>query len=222
MTRPHFGGAFFRRIIMSMEFWAAYVATIFVASIIPGPSMLLALAHGVRYGARRTIFTGLGNTVASMLQAVAALAGLGMLLLASSSLFLFVKLAGAVYLVWLGVGILRNPECFRAEEVCAGDGLSCGSMFMQGFFVAAGNPKAVIFFTALFPQFMTAESAGLTGAAAMVGVLGVVAFVCMMVYALGGGRLALLLRRPRVARWFGRGVGASFVGAGAAVAASNR
>lgn len=207
---------------MTIEFWAAYVATIFVASIIPGPSMLLALAHGVRYGVRRAVFTGLGNTVASMLQAVAALAGLGMLLMASASLFFFVKLAGAMYLLWLGIGILRNPEIFQAGEIESKEGLSCRSMFAQGFLVAAGNPKAVIFFTALFPQFMTRQSSSIACAASMVGVLGVVAFACMMVYSFGGGRLAGLLRRPRVARWFGRGVGLSFASAGAAVAASDR
>jgi threonine/homoserine/homoserine lactone efflux protein len=65
---------------MSLEFWLLYTVTVFLASISPGPSMLLALTHGMKYGARRTMATAAGNVVASLLQATVSIAGLGAVL----------------------------------------------------------------------------------------------------------------------------------------------
>ena len=75
---------------MTFKFWLLYVTPVLVASLVPGPSMLLALTHGTRFGTKRTIATALGNTTASFLQATIAIAGLGAILTVSGTLFLVV------------------------------------------------------------------------------------------------------------------------------------
>ena len=83
-------------IFVSIEFWIVYATTVLVASLVPGPSMLLALTHGTRFGAKRTIVTAVGNTTASFLQAVVAIAGLGAILTASGTVFQVIKHSGCL------------------------------------------------------------------------------------------------------------------------------
>uniref|UniRef100_B8DLR1 Lysine exporter protein (LYSE/YGGA) n=1 Tax=Nitratidesulfovibrio vulgaris (strain DSM 19637 / Miyazaki F) TaxID=883 RepID=B8DLR1_NITV9 len=228
---------------ISWNFLIVYTLTVLVATITPGPSMLLALTHGVRYGVRRALASALGNTVASVLQALVAVAGLGVVLAASEDLFRVVRYAGAAYLVYVGVCMLRAPAVplnaaatagaagteGAADKGDAGDtGASdapgdpgARKLFGQAFFVAAGNPKAIVFFTALFPQFL-APGDTLARSALLVADLAVIAFLGMMLYAVAGARIAALLATTRAARWYNRTVGGAFIGSGAGLALSDR
>lgn len=239
---------------ISWNFLIVYTLTVLVATITPGPSMLLALTHGVRYGVRRALASALGNTVASVLQALVAVAGLGVVLAASEDLFRVVRYAGAAYLVYVGVCMLRAPAvplnvaapavtdtigttgtggeaghagegrrgvsgALDASETPGGPGAR--KLFAQAFFVAAGNPKAIVFFTALFPQFL-APGDTLVRSALLVADLAVIAFLGMMIYAVAGARIAALLATTRAARWYNRTVGVAFIGSGAGLALSDR
>lgn len=228
---------------ISWNFLIVYTLTVLVATITPGPSMLLALTHGVRYGVRRALASALGNTVASVLQALVAVAGLGVVLAASEDLFRVVRYAGAAYLVYVGVCMLRAPAVplhvvATAEAQGTADGSASGmigdagpadapngpgarKLFTQAFFVAAGNPKAIVFFTALFPQFL-APGDTLARSALLVADLAVIAFLGMMLYAVAGARIAALLATTRAARWYNRTVGVAFIGSGAGLALSER
>ncbi|NHZ45228.1 LysE family translocator [Nitratidesulfovibrio liaohensis] len=239
---------------ISWNFLIVYTLTVLVATITPGPSMLLALTHGVRYGVRRALASALGNTVASVLQALVAVAGLGVVLAASEDLFRVVRYAGAAYLVYVGVCMLRAPavplnvaapavtdiigttgtggEAGHAGEGRRGVSGALGAsetpggpgarkLFAQAFFVAAGNPKAIVFFTALFPQFL-APGDTLARSALLVADLAVIAFLGMMIYAVAGARIAALLATTRAARWYNRTVGVAFIGSGAGLALSDR
>jgi len=234
---------------ISWNFLIVYTLTVLVATITPGPSMLLALTHGVRYGVRRALASALGNTAASVLQALVAVAGLGVVLAASEDLFRAVRYAGAAYLVYVGVCMLRAPavplhaaatEAPGATADAAGmaddgasgnasaggtseppDGPGARKLFAQAFFVAAGNPKAIVFFTALFPQFL-APGDTLARSALLVADLAVIAFLGMMLYAVAGARIAALLATTRAARWYNRTVGVAFIGSGAGLALSDR
>lgn len=136
---------------MSFEFWGVYILTVFLASIIPGPSMILALTHGVKYGAHKAMATALGNSVASFLQAVVSIAGLGALLAASETGFMVVKYAGAAYLIWLGICVIMAGEFnFDDRESDRIEVPSSKKLFLQGFWVAAGNPKAIVFLAPFF------------------------------------------------------------------------
>ncbi len=179
---------------MTTAFLPVFLATVFVASITPGPSMLLALDHGVRHGPRRALATALGNVAATALQCGVSLAGLGVLLSRSAVFFAALRYAGAGYLVWCGV---RMMLAGAAEPGPAPERAARG-LFLQAFLVTLGNPKAIVFFTALFPQFIDRQ---LTPgrAAGMLGATLFITFVCMMTYAVAGGRIRALLARRRSA-----------------------
>ena len=127
---------------MSFEFLLIYSVTVFVASIIPGPSMLLALTHGMKYGARRTTVSALGNLSVTLMQAGISIAGLGAILLASENIFNIVKWVGAIYLVYMGISIWRSPSMSITEKSsnCNQPEAPLRKMYLQAAFVTAGNP----------------------------------------------------------------------------------
>ncbi len=207
----------------SLGFWGVYVVTVFLASIIPGPSMILALSHGVKYGARNAIATALGNCTASFFQAVVSIAGLGALLAASETAFMIVKYAGAAYLIWIGIGMFFSDNLKIEDKNSSGNDIpSFKKRFMQGFWVAAGNPKAIVFFSALFPQFISADQAGTQHFALLLGLLSVIAFGCMMIYATGGSKLKDLFKGSAIGNHMNKVFGTSFVGLGVGLACSRR
>lgn len=209
---------------MSFEFWLVYAATIFVVSIVPGPSTLLALTHGIRYGFGRAMFSGLGNVVGTMLQAGVSIAGLGVLLTASAPLFLVVKYAGAAYLVWLGVSVWHAPaENLDIDTTIIRKARKpAHKLFIDALMVTLGNPKAIVFFSALFPQFLGTEGVNALKCLVLLSTMAVIAFVVWMVYAFGGEKIAGVFRRFNVGRMVNKLLGGTFIGAGIGLAVSER
>ena len=205
---------------MGFDLWLIYASTIFLASIVPGPSMILALTCGLRYGKGRALFAGFGNVAATMIQANLSIAGLGMLLLSYPAAFMAIKYMGAAYLAYLGIKLLRAPAGALSANSHDSTDLPRRSLFAQGFLVAMGNPKAVIFFTALFPQFL--DTNGVTPASYLVLTitLAAIALACFMVYAFGGQSASRLLDGAK-GTWMGRILGGGFLGAGAVLAFSD-
>jgi len=206
---------------MDIQFWLVYASVVFAASIIPGPSMLLALTHGIKYGYRRSFATAFGNTMASIIQAVIAISGLSIILTTSEVLFYIIKFTGAIYLIYIGIMLFRTPvdrSFGKEDDFC--DGTSLVTMFNQAFFVAIGNPKAIVFFTALFPQFITTQTAHMSHYVFMTIVLGLIAFLCMMTYSLAGHKASIFFKTSKIGKYFNKITGGIFVGAGASVALS--
>ncbi len=208
---------------MSLEFILIYSATVFMASITPGPSMLLALNHGVKYGAGRTVASALGNVAATSIQASLSMAGLGAILLRSEAAFSTVKYLGAGYLILMGIRMLFSSTSGpKVETRELPDRKGRGSLFTEAFIVTMGNPKAVLFFTALFPQFVNTRSATFFQFFTILSVLLLTTFVCMMIYASFGHRIARGLQRPRLRKLCNRIVGGSFIGMGIGLATGAR
>lgn len=206
---------------MSWHLWLVFSLVVLGATLAPGPSVLLALTHGVRYGSGRAFYTVTGIMVAAAIYASVALAGLGATLAASADLFIIVKWCGAAYLIWVGVGLLRS-KTMDFIEVEMSPALAAGwwKLFRQGLLVGLSNPKAIIFFTSLFPQFIPADAAGSGYMAAMIAGVVLWGYVGTMAYALGGHSLTRVLRRPLVNRYFQKGVGAAFICSGVGLAAA--
>ncbi len=205
---------------MFPHFWFVYVATMFVASIIPGPSMMLALTHGMRHGVARAAISGTGNIVASLLQAGVSIAGLGILLTTCGPLFEVIRWAGAFYLIWLGIGLWRSAPNLDALEQQYAPHVSVRKLWLDAFLVAMGNPKAIVFFTALFPQFVHSDHVAPQESCLLLAGLALPAFGAWMIYALCGRRIAGCLSRTGVQRWVNKVLGGSFVGLGVGLAAS--
>ena len=209
---------------MSFEFFLIYSVTVFVASIVPGPSMLLALTHGMKYGAKRTIASALGNVSITLLQAAISIAGLGAILLASEGLFNIIKWIGAAYLIYMGLSIWLSPNMTVSEM--ANRHLSSKAplrkMYLQAAFVTAGNPKAIVFFTAVFPQFIDPNAAFIPQFGMLIGTGGIIAFGCFMMYAIGGQKMVSLFSKATVGKYINKIIGGTFIGAGIGLATSNK
>jgi threonine/homoserine/homoserine lactone efflux protein len=93
-------------------------------------------------------------------------------------------------------------------------------MYWKAFFVAIGNPKAIVFFTALFPQFINADAHQVSQYIVLVTTLSIIAFISFMIYALGGKQIGWLLRRPQAKKVFDRIIGSIFIGIGVNLATS--
>ena len=209
---------------MTLHFIFLYSLTVFIASILPGPSMLLALTHGMQYGAKKTIASAIGNVAVTLIQASVSIAGLGTILVASESIFYLVKWVGAAYLIYIGFCIFFSSNSLapehdfgRSEELN-----TLRKMFLQAALVTAGNPKAIVFFTAIFPQFIDPNSAYLFQSFILLGLGAVIAFGCFMIYAIGGQKIVSLFSKARVGKYLNKIIGGTFIGAGIGVAAGNR
>lgn len=209
---------------MSFHFILLYSITVFVASIIPGPSMLLALTHGMQYGARRTVASAMGNLTVTLLQASISIAGLGAVLIASENIFQCIRWAGAAYLIYMGIGIWRTSKMSIGKANASGPlkKVPLRKMFLQAVLVTAGNPKAIVFFTAVFPQFLTPGTAYLPQICILMGTGSLIAFSCFMTYAIGGQKIVSLFSGKTIGKYMTRGIGGTFIGAGIGLAATNK
>jgi RhtB (resistance to homoserine/threonine) family protein len=198
---------------MTLQIWLLFVTTTFFVSATPGPNMLLAMTHGIHHGVRRTLPTCLGLMCGLAVYIVVSAAGLGALLATSQHLFAAVKYTGAAYLIYLGVRTWRAPAVTPTEsrENRQGGG---SDRFRRGMLVALSNPKAVVFFTALFPQFMNTNAPQLPQMLILAATFYVIEASWQFVYASGGARLSGWLQSPRHVRTVNRFSGGAFVGAG--------
>ena len=206
---------------MNIELLAFFSLTAFVTSLIPGPSTLLAFTHGVRLGLARALATAVGNASASILQALAASAGLGIVLTKSAILFMVIKYAGAAYLVYLGVAMWRSDaKAALLEDAQAEEAHTEFRLFRSGFLVAASNPKAIVFFTALFPQFLSPTGTNFYQLALMVALVGIIAFSVAMIYAGLGARMGRMNISRRIMGRIHKFTGGLFVFSGIGLAAT--
>ncbi|MEL7117181.1 MAG: LysE family translocator [Pseudomonadota bacterium] len=138
---------------MPVETWVLYVLTVLALMSTPGPSQLLMLTNSVTNGLRRGLATAAGDLTANALQMLAAGLGLAALIAASGAALTVIKWAGVAYLIWLGLRMIRRAN---DADVTARPKASLKQLWLQGFLTSAANPKAVVFFAALFPQFIDA------------------------------------------------------------------
>ena len=144
---------------MAVEIWTLYVATVLALMSTPGPSQLLMLSNSGAHGFRRALFTAWGDLSANALQMLAAGLGLAAIIAASGTALAVIKWAGVAYLIWLGLRMIRRAKSDDPHLADARPAVSLQNLWMQGFLTSAANPKAVVFFAALFPQFISADGA---------------------------------------------------------------
>jgi threonine/homoserine/homoserine lactone efflux protein len=198
---------------MALSDWFAFLFVSLFVTFTPGPAVLLAVSNSLSVGPARAMISSLGNAVGLLLVSTAATAGLGVVLQTSATAFLVLKLLGAGYLVYLGIRQWRSGGAMFAEPSGAQARASTPAwrLFGNGLTVALTNPKAILFFTALFPQFMHAGA----GAAQQFVMLTVTFAGCAVfahaVYVLLARGVKGRLAEPRRARLLNRVFGGSFV-----------
>jgi len=206
---------------MELSAWLTYLIATIVLSVTPGPGVFSSISSGVRHGFRVGVWNGIGMQAANLIIVLVVSLGLGAVLLASEALFAAVKWIGVVYLVYLGIVTWRAPP--RAFEEDAGDTAhTAREVFMRGFWVNATNPKGIIFFAAILPQFIDVDRAQLPQYAIFAATTFAVDVVIMAGYTALAARVLKVMRNPRHIRWVNRGIGGMFVAAGVALASFRR
>jgi threonine/homoserine/homoserine lactone efflux protein len=214
----------FDRGMSSTAQFLAFIAASLVLILVPGPSVMFVVGRALAYGRRQAVLTAWGNALGTFCAAAVAALGLGALIQESALAFAIVKYAGAAYLVYLGVKALRDRKGLMAAPEAEG-GAQKGTLvtMAEGFAVGLLNPKSILFFLAILPQFVNASGGSATAQMLLLGgVFAVLAAVCDSVWALVAAAARDALRRPRPKLILARAGGTALIGLGIAAAAGER
>jgi homoserine/homoserine lactone efflux protein len=183
--------------------------------------VLLVLSQALSRGAGKTVWSILGILAANTTYFVLSATGIGAILIASHDLFFAIKWVGAAYLVWLGIGaFLGTAKTLLVQP--ATDAADSGRLFLNGFILQMANPKALLFFTALVPQFI-APSAPLVPQIIILALTSMaIEFGVQLFYATLAGRFGHLALQPAFARITDRVAGSLLIAAGVGMAALRR
>ncbi|OKH88002.1 LysE family translocator [Thalassospira sp. TSL5-1] len=208
---------------MSLDQYGLYIIAVLIAVLTPGPAVMLAITNAVRHNTVTAMIGALGCVTATGLMGALSAMGLGAMIMASAILFDIVRFAGAAYLIWLGFKMWRasgkGAVNVSTDPAMAHPGYM--RIYLRGFVVSASNPKAIAFFTALFPMFLAPNAPLLTQFAILDGTFMILSFSGIMGYSLLAARSkGFLLGSAR--KWFDRIAGGIFVSFGVALAVSRR
>ena len=205
---------------MDLSVWLTYFLAAIVLSVTPGPGVFSSIRSGLHHGVRLGAWNAVGMQVANMIHVFIVAVGLGAWLLASETLFNTIKWLGVAYLVYLGVTTWRaEPRAF----VDAPDAdTTVREVFLHGFLVNITNPKSIIFFVAILPQFIDVARPVAFQYAVLAITTFAVDLVIMIGYTALAARVLRVMKDPERLRWMNRGLGSLFVATGIALASFRR
>lgn len=205
---------------MDMQLWLAFVAASTLLLLIPGPTVLLVLSYALTQGRSVAVASAAGVATGDLIAMSLSLAGLGALVATSALAFSVLKWIGAVYLVWLGIRLLRSAP---------GAGLTlperqprAQGVFVHNAIVTALNPKSIAFFIAFVPQFIDHTAPLLPQFAILIATFVSLAAMNALAYALAASRLRGMLTRPGTLVWLTRMGGATLIAMGVLTASLRR
>ncbi len=195
---------------------AAFAALSFALIIVPGPSVMFVISRAVSLGRRAAILTVVGNAAGVFAQVVLVALGLGVVVERSAAVFTSIKLVGAGYLVWLGIQAIRNRGQMSAALETSEEPRRQASVLADGFIVGLANPKSIVFFAAILPQFVERGGAPAGLQMAFLGlVFVVVALICDSAWGIAAGTARQwFASSPRRLERLGAAGGAVMVGLG--------
>lgn len=197
---------------MQTETWLLYLFAIVLIGISPGPIAMLSMSHGIHFGKKRSIATGLGSVSAALVLMAASAAGLGAIISASEYGFSLLKWCGAAYLVFLGIKLLLTKQQGQKLEVTKTEGKGTAKqLYKQAFLVGISNPKDLLFFAALFPQFIDLTAPQMPQLTILALTWALVDFSFVMLYASMANVLAPSLKASNKLHWFDRTSGGVFL-----------
>jgi homoserine/homoserine lactone efflux protein len=196
--------------MIALDAYLAYVVACFLIAIVPGPTVTVIVANSLAHGTRAGLLNVAGTQAGLALMMGILIVGLSSVIAAMGWLFDWLRIAGALYLAWLGWKLIRSPDLdLQAKGMAA----PRGGFFLQGFLVLMANPKALLWFGAFIPQFVDPKG----NYVAQIALLGVTAMAVALVsdgaYAVLTGRAGRWLSRTRV-RLVSRVSGAFLIGGG--------
>ena len=202
--------------LLTLPQFAGFLAAAVLVALAPGPDNLLVLSLGMARGRAAGVAFGLGCALGCLNHTLLAALGVSALIAASPTAFTALKVAGGLYLVWLGVQAIRNARPVGAPAGDAAPAETPGKLFVKGLVANAINPKVILFFLAFLPQFVEAGRGHVPWQIAQLGA--VFTLAAMVVFgAIGwfaGSLGEHLARRPAIGAWLDRAAGGIFVALG--------
>jgi threonine/homoserine/homoserine lactone efflux protein len=196
---------------MSLQLYLAFVAACIALALLPGPIVTLLIANGLRHGTRAALINIAGAQVGLAIVIGIVAIGLTSLMATLGYWFDWVRFAGAAYLVWLGIKLIRSPiEGVYTDEPPPPPR---GGFFLQGFLVLLSNPKVLVFFGAFIPQFMDLSKDHFSQVALLGFTFMATGAVTDSIYALLAGRARLFFSKQRT-RLLSRISGGFMIGGG--------
>jgi threonine/homoserine/homoserine lactone efflux protein len=207
---------------MKFETWFLFVITEAVLSLTPGPAVLFVLAQGIRRGASKSVWASLGILSANAMYFVLSATSLGALIVASYNLFFLIKWVGAAYLIYLGLQCFWSSESMLTLPQESSRASSSLRIWRDAFLLQGANPKALLFFTAILPQFIDPTHP----IALQVLILGsssiIVEFFILFAYGQLAGRTLSMVKNPQFEKISNRIGGGLLIGAGLGLARLKR
>ena len=196
-----------------------YITLAITITAIPGPAVVLTIKNSLSYCYKTAFANIFGNFTAMVILATLSALGLGATILASSTLFSTVKVLGCVYLIYLGIKAWRTPQINNdtQHQVQIKSNREFSSVFKEGFGVGISNPKAIAFFTALFPQFIDQSRAFIPQFLTLILTIEGISFFVLMGYALLSSMAAPYLSKDRTMNIFNKLTGTAFIAFGVAL-----
>jgi threonine/homoserine/homoserine lactone efflux protein len=208
---------------MSIEAWLLFTITETVLCLSPGPAVLLVLSMSLTRGWQPGLWASAGILVANLFYFCLSATSIGALLLASWELFFLIKWLGAAYLIWLGLKtFFAARDAGRPMAPPLTPPRTGMRMLLHGVVAQGANPKALLFFTALLPQFVNPAAPLVPQIALLAMTSVVIEFGVLTGYAVLASRARGLAYRPRFSRIINRVGGGLLIGAGAGLAALKR
>jgi homoserine/homoserine lactone efflux protein len=203
--------------VLSLRVWLFFVVTEVLLCLTPGPAVMFVVGCGLARGGRAALWANAGILSGNTFYFVVSAFGLGAVLVGSHEVFTVVKYLGAAYLVWLGVRTILGaglalPAAPQAQPVA-----QRWRMLVRGFVLQAANPKALMFFVALLPQFIDTRRAIAPQVLILALTSVVVEFLILAGYGYGAGRAASLAREARFVTATNRTSGALLIATGTAI-----
>ncbi|WP_325894438.1 LysE family translocator [Grimontia sp. NTOU-MAR1] len=181
---------------MTIDTWLVFITASLILTMTPGPSILLGVVHSVKYGPRKTIFTALGDISANLIQMIIVATGLGVIVSSSEMTFVAIKWFGVITLLYMGVKMLFSSQRIDSSTSLPSlNSISAQKLYLSGFFVAMGNPKAIVFFTAFFPQFIDTTKPLLPQMMVMCPTMVVLDFIWVMTYAVTANKFLYFMHK---------------------------
>jgi len=206
---------------MDLSVWITYFIATIILSVTPGPGVFSSISSGLHHGFRLGMWNGIGMQLSSLIWVAIVALGLGAILIASETMFNVVKWIGVAYLIYLGIVTWRSrPRTFVEES--DDNAHTAREVFMRGFLVNMTNPKGIIFFAAILPQFIDTARPQLAQYVILAATTFVVDVVIMMAYTALAAKVLGVMRNEQHLRWVNRTLGGTFVAAGVALAGFRR
>ncbi|MAL80351.1 MAG: lysine transporter LysE [Sneathiella sp.] len=193
---------------MSLEIWISFVLASGVLLAIPGPTLMIVISYALSGGRRTALATMPGVALGDLTAMTISLLGAGAVLAASATLFTLLKVAGALYLVWLGFRLWRAEG--GVEDVAARAPRSPLAMFRTAYIVTALNPKGIVFFVAFVPQFVNVNEPAFVQFAILEATFVTLAAVNVLIWAFLAGTVKQRFASPGAVRLMNR-TGAGFL-----------